>query len=602
MQSLLLNNYGKSIMQIKKLNIPIHLIHYLLILIAITIGYLPAIDNQFVHWDDQYYVTDNIYILQPTWNHLKILLTKSISLNYHPMTMLSLWINSYIYGASSATPFIITNIVIHGINSILVYHFVLRIFNKKYFIAVFTALIFAIHPMHVESVVWVSERKDVLYTFFLFTSLLAWLSFQNKNSRKTYFLSLLLFLFACFSKAMAVSLVPLLFIIDIFNNKSWWHLKPMMQKIPFIIVAIIIGYIALDIQSGNDFYGIISNTNIDKAVNSTTNWNLYDQMTYAGYGIYFYLKSFFNPTYTSPYHPYSSLLDHSMYHYFFIIPLVIVVIWIISNWIDKMAFIGIGIFLSTIVLVLQWIPVGSAIVADRYTYIPYIGLAMIVGSIIQYLNDKRKSILAFIVFAVLTIPLLALTHTQSNQWQDHTTLFSQAVKRYPDDSKSRLLLATGQWTNGNYKSAIKNLEFAINNLGLYTSDAFEKLANCYDEMGDIQKAIAYYNHSIELNPNNYIARYHRGLCIMNTQPSKAIEDFNIAESSNFEFIIKNIYGPRGVCYGMIGDYNNAIKDLTKAIQIGLDLKTNYQNRAITYEQMGLINEAKKDWEMFEKLE
>lgn len=602
MNSSILNYTSKVIKHRSTFNISYDLLTLLLITCIVGIGFYPAIDNNFVHWDDQYYVTDNIYINQPTWEHLRVLLTKVISLNYHPVTMISLWINSYFSGVQSASPFIITNIVIHGLTSFLVYKFFENIFPDKYLIAITASILFAVHPMHVESVVWVSERKDVLYAFFFFASLLSWLRYQDSELKSYYLLTILFFILSCLSKAMAVSLVPVLILIDIYKNISIRKASILLEKLPFICISIIVGLIAVNVQSGGDFFGYLSNTNTDTAVNNQLVSSLYDQILHAGYGIYFYLRSFVFPNMMSAFHPYSIVTSYGMKDLFFFVPFLMIGIWLGSYWFSKKAFWGFGFFISTLVLVLQWIPVGSAIVADRYTYLPYIGLSIILGGFMQYLFDYKSKIASKLLLIVITLPLLFITYIQSDNWQNHSSLFSQSVDQYKDDPKSRILLATGLWTNGEHHKAIEHIEYAINNLGLYTSDAFEKLANCYDEIGDKEKAIAFYNHSIDLDSLNYVARYHRALAIMYSNPRQAIEDFNIVESSGFEYIQINIYGPRGACYGMVGEYKKAIIDLTKAIDLGLDLKINYRDRAITYEKMGKLEEANNDWERLELLE
>ncbi len=602
MNTSVLNYTSKVIKDRSRFNVSYDLLSFFLITCFICVGFYPAIDNQFVHWDDQYYVTDNIYINQPTWEHLNVLLTKVISLNYHPLTMISLWLNSYFFGVESALSFIVTNIVIHNLTSYLIYKFVLSLFEKKYLLAIATAILFAIHPMHVESVVWVSERKDVLYIFFFFGSLLCWLHYLGSKKWNIFILAFMLFVLSCTSKAMAVSLVPILFLLDIYKGRPFWKLKYILEKIPFIAFAILTGLIAINVQEGGDFYGLLSNTNIDVAVNAQLAPSLYDQFSNAGYGVYFYLRSFLIPDKMSAFHPYSKLINNSVKEVFFFIPFIIVGFWIVSYWFNRMVFFGLGFFLATLVLVLQWIPVGSAIVADRYTYLSYVGLSLIVGSGLQYLYDYKSKIVSYGLLALMSFVLLPLTFHQSDIWQNHTSLFSQSVDKYPDDPKSRMLLATGLWTSGQHESAIEHIELAINEQGLHTSDAFEKLANCYDEIGEKKKAIAFYNHSIELNPNNYVARYHRGLSIMTSNPQLAIEDFNVAESSGFEYIQNNVYGPRGACYGMIGENQLAIEDFTKAINLGLDLKINYRDRAITYDKMGLNEKANQDWEIYTQLD
>lgn len=574
---------------------------YFFIASLVIICFSPSFNNEFVQWDDQYYITDNIYINQPTVEHLKILITKVISLNYHPITMFSLWLNSYFAGVDSATPYIVTNVLIHLGSALLLFRLSKSIFDDDRFLALTVSLVFGVHPMHVESVVWVSERKDVLYALFFIYSLLFWMRFQNKEKYSAYILSFIFFILSCLSKAMAVSLVPVLFLIDLYKGQPW-TIQLLLQKIPFLIIGFIVGLIAINVQQGGDFYGLLSNTNIDVAVNTENLVSIYNQISTVGFGLYHYLSSFIYPDTLSAFHPYSVVENHFLKEFFFFVPFIVLGILLMSFWLNKRIFFGLGFFITTVSLVLQWIPVGSAIVADRYTYLPYIGLAIMISPLIQFLQQNIYSHVGYLALIIFTTFLSIKTFNQCDIWQSHVTLFSQSVGKYPDDPKSRILLATGLWTSGDHDQAIEHIEYAINELGLFTSDAFEKLANCYEEIGESEKALAFYNQSIKLDSNNYVARYHRAISIMHKNPQLAIEDLTIAESSGFEFIKNNVYGPRGVCYGMIGEYNLAIEDFTKAIDLRIDLKNNYRDRAITFEKMGLTDKAKLDWDSYQLIE
>jgi len=596
------NSPNKSIRNRSTSSISYHAIVYILITVLVGLSFYPALDNQFLYWDDQYYVIDNIYISQPTWEHFQQLWTKVISLNYHPITMLSLWLNSVWFGTTSTTPFIVTNVILHAITSCLICRFVLALFTDKYLLAVFTAVIFAIHPMHVESVVWVSERKDVLYAFFFFAALLSWMKFIKTEHYRWLAFSILLFLLSCLSKAMAVSLVPVILLVDIFQKRKWWSLNSILTKLPFILIALLTGLVAVDVQQGGNFYGYLSNTNTDVAIDENLSFSFGEKVNNLGYGLFFYLKNFLFPLEMSAFHPYDFSDIDQVSMLYLSVPIFLLLVLVYSYRYSRVVFLGLSFFLLTIALVLQWIPVGSAIVADRYSYIPYVGLAIIVGRLLQYIFDYKSKWIALVLCFSMVLPLSASSYHQSDIWQDQISLFTKVVDRYPEDAKSRILLATGYWMSNKHNKAIEEIEFAINTLGLHTSDAFEKLANCYEEIGEREKATAFYNHSIELDPLNYVARYHRGICIMDIDPAKALQDFNVAESSGFEYIIKNIYGPRGVCHGRLGQYDLALNDLTKAIDLGQNLKINYRDRAVTYDALGMPDKAQEDREMANSFE
>lgn len=569
---------------------------YLILIFSTLLAYYPAFDNSFVFWDDQYYVTQNIYINYPTINHLKILLGKAVSLNYHPITMLSLWCNSYFFGIDSASSFVITNVTIHTAASIILFRVFLKISNSNLWLSLFVALIFAVHPMHVESVAWVSERKDVLYVFFFFLALYQYLKYKDEGNQRNYFFSLFFFIFSCLSKGMAVSLVPILFFIDFLKggNNSWKKL--LFIKIPFILIGLIIGLIALSIQSGETFFGLISNSSQANALSDPNDFTLIDRLGYTGYSMTYYLMSFFNWSNISAFHPYPIKVNW----FYSLVPFLYISGMYFTFHKNKKLFFGMGFFLATLILILPYMQIGSAVMADRYTYLPFVGLSYIVALTLSTYIRQNIYLLNSLFFTVIVLCILS-TRSNVNLWQNHITLFENVVEKYPKDARARTILASGYWKQGMVKKAIVEQEYAINTLGLYTSEGFENLGTFYSDNNEKEKALAFYNHSISLDTNNLVARYHRGLLLMNSQPQKAILDFNKCEEVNDEFITPLIYSPRGNCYGRLQQYDQAIRDFTTAIKLNQDLIISYEDRAMTYQAIGEIELANQDLEMATKL-
>lgn len=225
-------------------------LHYLLLfplLLAAFYVYTPALDNSFLSWDDQFYVTDNPSIQNPTCESLKTVATQVVSLNYHPLTMMSLWMNAKISGTDAASPYIWTNLLIHLLNTILAFVLAYDLSQRKWIVALTAAILFSLHPMHVESVVWVSERKDVLYALFFLGSLVSYVKYVDSKTWRNFALALTLFSASCFSKAMAVALVPTLFLVDVLKQRSLSSMKVLVEKIPFIVLGLLTGMIALNV-------------------------------------------------------------------------------------------------------------------------------------------------------------------------------------------------------------------------------------------------------------------------------------------------------------------------------------------------------------------
>ena len=310
----------------------------LLILCAICvvtfICFQYTMQNQFTNWDDDFYVTNDPYIKAFTKENLKTIFTEDITKNnYHPLCMLSLAVN-YHFSKLNPQSYYLTNILIHIANVVLVY-FLLLIFctrlkvdeTGKVFIAGFAALWFGIHPMHVESVAWIAERKDVLYAFFYFAAMLCYMQYIKGEGRKWlwYSATYLLFVFSCLSKPMAVVFPFSLLCVDLLMGRLWtkkiaepapatpkkglaktpvaeapaavqmhpsfWHTL-ISEKVIFFLTSLVCGSMAFYTQ------------NKTGAIASFGTLTVMERLMYAAYGYIMYISKLFNPSYLSTFYPY----------------------------------------------------------------------------------------------------------------------------------------------------------------------------------------------------------------------------------------------------------------------------------------------------------
>jgi len=212
---------------------------------------LPMLGNGFTNWDDDVYVINNLIIKAPDW---KAIFTRPSAYNYHPLTMLTLAFN---YAISGVDPFSyhLVNWLFHLLNTSLVFLFIYKISGRKIFVAAFTSLIFGIHPMHMESVAWVSERKDVLYTFFFLLALLQYWSFLETDKRPKLLYCFIFFLLSLLSKPAAIILPFVLLLLDYWYGRSFtW--KVWAEKIPFFIFSLLFGFITIKRQSAEAIGGL----------------------------------------------------------------------------------------------------------------------------------------------------------------------------------------------------------------------------------------------------------------------------------------------------------------------------------------------------------
>jgi len=270
-----------------------------IILLITCFCYIPSLRNEFLkYWDDQAYVTNNDLIKDLSANSIKRIFKEDAGLyaNYHPLTTLSLALN-YHEGVTSF-PFHLTNLFLHLLNTFLVFVFIYLLSGKKALVAALTALWFGIHPMHVESVAWISERKDLLYTLFYLFSLICYWQYVKKDlALKFYFLAFTLFAFSVLSKAMAVSLPIVLLFLDYWMGRKF-SLRLLLEKLPFVALSIVLGLYAVSIQTEGGATQSISFPFINKVL-------------HAGFGFTMYIVKLFVPTGLSAFYPYPYPLVNS---------------------------------------------------------------------------------------------------------------------------------------------------------------------------------------------------------------------------------------------------------------------------------------------------
>ncbi|MDZ7900244.1 MAG: hypothetical protein U5N85_19750 [Arcicella sp.] len=556
--------------------------------ISTLIAFSGGFDNKFVDWDDNAYVTENKMVLKPEGNWGKAWNTH-IAANYHPLTMLSLMINSSIFGTESARSFIITNTLIHLLNVLLVFWFVLLLLKKKdevelptagkpLFIAFFTTLVFAIHPLKVESVIWVSERKDVLYGFFFLLGCISYLKYLNSELKFKYLTySFLLLILACLSKGQAVVLPIVFILLDYWFDRKF-DTKTIIEKIPFLMISLLFGLIASNIQGGGDFYGLINGKFELTAISAiNTKHDLWSGIKYACYGFSQYFINFFFPHNLSSFYPVGLNGETGAPNYGFgiVFTLLAIVGTIASFKWSKPVFFGIAFFVISFVLVSQLLLVGGAIKADRYTYLPYIGLAFgvfyLLSNVIEKGAFQRNAVLG--ISGIFMLFFVIKTRSQVNVWENSRTLMNQRVELYPKDARAHFVL--GKYAGekeDNYDLCIEEYLKCIDNEdSTKIIEVYGNVATAYAKKLDYPNAIKYYSISIVKEPKNGLHYMNRGFQYLKIQqPEKALPDLEKA------VILPMKKEDRASIFGGLG---------TAQLNVGL-VKESYQNFNIAIDKEG----------------
>jgi Tfp pilus assembly protein PilF len=579
------------------------------LVILVLITYHNAFNNDFVDWDDYAYVVDNNLVRNPGDSYFKELFTTPVSSNYHPLTILSMRLNNNICSTCvngiSPAPFIRGNIILHILNTVLVLLFVFLLGNRNILAAFLVAAVFGVHPMHVESVAWIAERKDVLYTFFFLCGLITYLKFKS----------------VCLTKATAVDFPVVLILINfwIYNEakpvlsafKDSVSPKNILILLPFFLVSLFAGIIAYRVQSGENFLGILDlGRNMPDVVNKIGPFSGLQRFQIACFGFMLYLIRFIIPVNFSAIHPYPDLQEFS--HGTFSISLmmsvaaVILIIFLVIRSLrkTKLYAFGFGFYFVTIALVLQFITVGLAITAERYSYLPYVGLSIIPATLIAN-STKTKKLILLIIAGCFIIMFMIISKQQTKVWANNETLWTQAVNRYPHAELPRR--SRGKYYSKMSLAAKSEAEMKMFEdkafidfteaikAGTKSADVYQGTGVIYASRGDLKNAISLLNIAISIDPKKGAAYYNRALVYDRlNQKETAIKDYNMALVYNPDWALQ-ILNNRSNLFLETGRFREAVLDFDYLIVLKSNNYLYYSNRAYARLKLNDINGAISDY-------
>lgn len=553
------------------------------VLAIVFVAFLPALSNDFVNWDDPKYVLDNNIIKDLSAKGIKAMFSSFYGGNYHPFTALSNAIEFKLFGLNPK-PFHFFNLVLHLANTFLVYRLI-RLLATDIRIALTVALLFGIHPMHVESVAWISERKDVLYTFFYLLATLKYFEYRNaeQKSIKLYAGVFMLFLCSLLSKSAAVVFPVTLVLIDLYLDKKIIFAS-LINKIPFFVLSAIFGLVALRSQ-GDD--GALSDL--------TTVFSYTDRFFLICYSLMFYVAKLFLPFQLTAFYAYPvKEVGQMLPALYYITPVVILALAVITFKVKQFKNIfvfGFLFYLANIILVIQLVPIGQAMVSERYSYMPYIGLFFIIAHVFYYLRDKYDY-LKYLGIGFLII-CGAGTFGRTQVWKDGITLWNDVVKKDAKIAFAYYNLGNAHKNNKDFKGAINAYSGAVTADGNYTMAYFNR-AHAYADILRHEEAIADYTKVIGLKTKSQEAFYNRAVSYAALkQYDAAIADY----TASLELKPQDAaaYYSRGNMKAFKGAFEEAIPDYTKAIELDSKMSDAYNNRGNCKLNLRRIPEACEDW-------
>ncbi|MFK7932175.1 MAG: tetratricopeptide repeat protein [Saprospiraceae bacterium] len=525
----------------------------MLVLVVTFLAFLPALSAGFVNWDDNVNLLENPNLQVFNWESIVGIFTSDVIGNYNPLPILTFAIEKAVFGLNS-TVFHLNNVILHLICTYFVYRLML-VWKLNPLAAAFAALLFGIHPMRVESVAWVTERKDVLFGVFFLPAL--WLYSKNVATNRENFSAqpvaiLGLFVLALFSKIQAVALPLSMLAVDYYFRRPL-NFKLLTEKWAYFALSLFFGLLGVFILGEQG------------SLEEAANFTFIDRLFIGAYSYVVYLFKLIFPYPLSTLYPYPAQIPY----YFYLAPLPIAALFFglfkaYQKGYRSIVF-AFAFFTFNVMFLLQILGAGQGFLADRFTYIPYLGFFFLAAYAYHYFTSKRPTtrtiwhIALGSYLAILTIT----TFQQTMTWKNSDTLWSQVIKHYPR-----------------------------------TTTAFTNRGHFFRDNGNFAEAIKNYDAALNINPNKAEIYNSRGkLYFENGQTQRAIDDYTtgINEPTVEQKTLAELHANRGGAYGAAGKIDLALQDLNKSVELDPEFINAYLNRSIAYFQRGQYDLAIQDY-------
>ena len=478
----------------------VHFIYILLVIITF-IAFAPILSNGFISFDDDAYIYHNSNITTGlTGKNIGWAFTNIHANNYHPLTSLSHMLDCQLFKLNAGAHHSI-NLLLHIANTLLLFTILSRM-TKRAWASAFVAALFAIHPLHVESVAWASERKDVLSTFFLMLTLLAYAGYTERPGAGRYLLTLVLFVLGLLSKQMLVTVPFILLLLDYWPLErfkktklsslilSAGHLT--VEKIPFLILSAALGIVTVIVQHKMGLLKTFSNYPFQ--------WRIENAIV----SYIIYIEKMFWPVNLAIFYPHPKG-DITFWQVAGSL-LILLFITFLAIWkIRRRPYVAVGWlwFLVTLVPVIGIVQVGLQGWADRYTYVPYIGLFIIIAWVacdlpagVQY----QKTIFSLSACIIL-LSLGAKTFIQTLYWQNNIMLYSHAAEVVENNWWAYNFMGKALASEGEFGEAILQFEKSLKIYPQNITVNYE-MGKAFLGAGDANDAIKLYQQMLDPLPDN----------------------------------------------------------------------------------------------------
>ena len=518
-----------------------------LIVLVTSAAFLPALQNQFLRWDDHKNFLGNPHYRGLGWMHLRWMWTTHLG-HYIPLTWMTLGLDYVLWGMNPLG-YHLTNLLLHAANAVVFYFVAFRILGlglpdpgdrrqaDLVLSAGFAALVFAIHPLRVESVAWVTERRDVLSGLFYLSAILIYLRTceRGERGRGWYWAAVGLFACALLSKSMVVNLPIVLLILDVYPLRrlggaiGWWSepaRRVYVEKIPFVLLAAAAAAIA-----------VMAQLSVHAAA-SLAQLSVPGRVAVSAYGLSFYLWKMVVPLNLSPLYPLSPIVNPWAMPFVLSYTMVLAITAIALALCRRVP--GLPAAWSAYVVVL--LPVlgifqsGPQIAADRYTYLASLGWAILAGACLLFCwrisrtsTTGTPTTLPIAGVAICVVAGLGvLTWNQVHIWHDSERLWTYTVAIHPNSSLAQFSLGIVLSAQGKPTEAIEHFQKGLQ-LRPDEPSAHTNLGVALIQQGKLADAIEHFRQAVRIYPDDALAHTNWGSALIDLgKPSEAIEHYSKA--------------------------------------------------------------------------
>ena len=575
----------------------------LLLVLIVLVVFLQGVKNDFTNFDDNQYVTENQHVQAGlTWKNLVWAFTTTHAANWHPLTWLSHMLDCQLYGLNPAGHHL-TSVLLHSASTVLLFLVLLWMTGARWHSA-FVAALFAVHPLHVESVAWVAERKDVLSTFFWMLTLWAYLGYTKRPGVKPYLLILLPFALGLMAKPMLVTLPCVLLLLDYWplrrlelgqsgtgqppaSQPSTIAKKPgpqafrlLLEKTPLFLLAAVSSVVTFIAQKGGGSVKDLQAYPFEIRIANA----LVSYVKYMVKMIWPQNLAIFYP------HPGQRL---PMWQAGLACMLLVVVSIAVIRAMRRRPYLPVGWlwYVGTLVPVIGLVQVGAHAMADRYTYVPLIGLFFIISwGVPDMLGSWRygKPALASAATSVL-VALMVCASLQVKHWKNSLTLFEHALRVTENNYLAHLNFGAALVDQGKVEEAITHYHRSLQIAPNYAK-SYNNLGLALEQQGKNDEATANYLKALQIDPDYAVAHNNLGVVLARTgEFDKAIAHYYHALNLKPEWV--EVYNNLGNAFLMQGRFDQAIFYYSETLRQKPDYGDAHNNLAIALANKGRFAEA-----------